>query len=118
MMKRAWRKRLLEEWRGVPEEPMTKETAQPIGDLLPGVMKKLGLTERYAEEEMARAWTQIVGHPLCVQAVPVGLRRRVLHVRIVQPTIHYVIEGMREEILAGLKQRFGTRVANIRFVRG
>lgn len=111
------RKRLLEEWRGVPNPKLPQRSAKVIGDVLPGLMNSLGLSDRYAEEEIGRAWSQIVGHPLCVQAMPIKLRHRTLHVRMVQPTIHFVLEGMRAEILAKLQERFGKeRISAIKFV--
>lgn len=116
-MTHAQRKQLLEQWRGVPTPKEVKHNAKVIGDVLPELMKGLGLTDRYAEEEMARAWTQIVGHPLCMQAIPLKIRHDVLHIRMIQPTIHFVLEGMREEILTKLQERFGKqRIRGLKFV--
>lgn len=116
-MKSSVRKRLLEEWRGVPQPKTPCNTAKVVGDVLPGLMKSLGLSERYAEEEMARAWTQIVGHPVCLQAIPLKLKHRTLHVRMIQPTIHFVLETMRDEILEKLQERFGReRITALKFV--
>lgn len=116
-MKPGTRKRLLEQWRGVPEPKVVQHNAKAIGDILPGLMQSLGLSERYAEEEIARAWTQIVGHPMCLQAVPSKLKHQTLHVRMIQPTIHFVLETMREEILEKLQERFGrNRITALKFV--
>ena len=116
-MKPAMRKRLLEQWRGVPDPKIPRHSAKVIGDVVPGLMKSLGLSDRYAEEEIARAWTQIVGHPLCLQAVPVKLKHRTLHVRMIQPTVHFVLESMRDDLLSRLQQRFGKeRITDLRFV--
>ncbi len=116
-MKPALRKRLLEQWRGVPDPQTPRHNAKVVGDVVPGLMKSLGLSERYAEEEIARVWTQIVGHPLCLQTVPIKLKHRTLHIRMIQPTIHFVLEGMREDILAKLQKRFGKeRITGLRFV--
>ncbi len=113
----AQRKQLLEQWRGVPTPEPVRHNAKVVGDVLPNLMKDLGLTDRYAEEEMARAWTQIVGHPLCMQAVPTRIKREILHVRMIQPTIHFVLEGMRDEILTKLQERFGKqRIRGVKFV--
>ena len=116
MMNDHQRRRLLEQWRGVPEVELPKNTHKVIGDVLPDVMKSLGLSDRYGEEEIGRAWTSIVGFPLCQQAMPTKLHRKVLHIRMIQPTIHYVLEGMREEILSKFQEQFGTRISEVKFV--
>ncbi len=116
-MKPAWRKRLLEEWRGVPHQELPKNTSKVVGDVVPGLMKKLGLSDRFDEDEMKRAWMQAVGHPLCLQSVPEKIAHQVLHVRMIQPTIHFVLEDMREEILGKLQERFGKqRIKDIKFI--
>ncbi|MFT4639287.1 MAG: hypothetical protein ACI8T1_002612 [Verrucomicrobiales bacterium] len=116
-MKPAWRKQLLEEWRGVPDPRVPRHNAKVVGDIVPGLMKTLGLSDRYGEEEIGRAWTQIVGHPLCLQTFPMKLKYRTLHVRMIQPTVHFVLEGMREDLLTQLQQRFGKeRIQELKFV--
>ncbi len=111
------RKRLLEEWRGVPQPSDPRSSAKVVGDVIPGLMKSLGLSDRYAEETIGRAWTQIIGHPLCVQAVPDKLKHRTLEIRVSQPTVHFVLEGMRGEILRSLQKKFGSeRIRNVKFV--
>jgi len=115
-MNPAWRKQILEEWRGVSAPKATKHNAKVIGDIVPDLMDSLGLSERYGEEEIGRVWTQVVGHPLCMQAIPVKLKHRTLHVRMIQPTVHYVLEGMRDELLTKLQARLGKeRILSLKF---
>lgn len=116
-MKRSARKRLLEQWRGVPTPSENRHSAQVVGDVVPDLMKSLGLSDRYAEEEIGRVWTQIVGHPLCLQTVPIQLKHRTLKVRMIQPTIHYVLETMRDELLEKLQAQLGKeRIQRLQFV--
>ena len=116
-MKPGIRRRVLEEWRGVPQPESAGHAAKPVGDIVPGLMKSLGLSDRYDEEEIGRAWAQIVGHPLCLQTLPTKLRHGTLHIHMIQPTIHFVLEAMREEILSQLQGRFGKRrIRNLKFV--
>ena len=115
-MNPAWRKQILEEWRGVSDPKATRNTAKVIGDVVPNLMDSLGLSERYGAEEIGRVWTQVVGHPLCLQAIPVKLKHRTLHGRMIQPTVHYVLEGMRDDLLAKLQERLGTeRILSLKF---
>ena len=116
-MKPAWRKQLLEEWRGVPDPKVTRSTAKVVGDVVPDLMEALGLSERYGAEEIGRVWTQEVGHPLCLQAVPIKLKHKTLHIRMIQPTVHFVLEGMRDELLTKLQNRLGReRLQSLKFV--
>lgn len=117
-MKSEWRRRALNQWRGVEEDCFPKDTSRSIGDLMPEVMKSLGLTERFAEEEISRAWIEVVGYPFCQQVVPTKLSRGVLHVRVLQPTIQYAFEGVKTRFLPPLQERLGRqRLKEIRVVR-
>ncbi len=101
----------------MPDPKLPGKPAQVVGDVIPGLMDSLGLSDRYGEEEIGRAWTQIVGEPLCLQTAPIKLKHRVLHVRVIQPTVHYVLDGMREGLLRGLQERFGKdRICELKFV--
>ncbi len=114
------RARVLAEWRGLPEMPFPRETARPIGDALAKVMKGLGLGERLCEEEVVRAWAEIVGDFVAKHASPQRLKDGVLYVHVLQPTVHCELERVwKREILAKLKKRFGGRVVrDMRFRLG
>ena len=114
------RARVLAEWRGLPETPFPRDSARPIGDSLAKVMKGLGLNERLNEEEVFRAWQEIVGDYLAKHSSPHRLKDGVLYVNVLQPTVHFELERAgKREILAKLKKRFGTRVVrDMRFRLG
>ena len=114
------RTRVLAEWRGLPETPFPRDTARPIGDSLAKVMKALGLSERLTEDEVFRAWKEIVGDFVSKHSSPHRLKEGVLYVNVLQPTVHFELERVwKREILAKLKKRFGTRVVrDMRFRLG
>ena len=59
------RKRVLEDWRGLPEQPLRPERCVLAADALKRLIHKLGLTERLSEQEIQAAWREIVGDFLC-----------------------------------------------------
>ena len=114
------RARVLAEWRGLPETPFPRDTARPIGDSLAKVMKGLGLSERLNEEDVFRAWKEIVGDFFALHSAPHRLKEGVLYVNVLQPTVHFELERVwKRDILATLKARFGARVVrDMRFRLG
>ncbi|MEA3188485.1 MAG: hypothetical protein QOD99_2315 [Chthoniobacter sp.] len=105
------RQRILGEWRGLPEREPRPERAQSVGQALEGVMRKLGLKDRLTESQILSAWPEIVGEWFAQHTCPSALRDRVLIVQVIQPTVHYELDRMwKPQILAKLRERFGSRV--------
>lgn len=90
------------------------------GDILPHLLKQLGLSERLQEKEIAEAWLSIVGEFIASHSTPVALKDGTLIVRVLQPALHYQFEQIsKAEILRKLKQRFGARkIRDVRFCVG
>ena len=110
-MNPAVRAKAIAEWRGLAEKKTRPDKWQAPGDLLPKLMKELGLSERLHETEVFDAWKQIVGDFIAAHSAPVSLRAGVLFVRVLQPSLHYQFETIsKTEILRKLKQRFGAKV--------
>ena len=110
------RARVIAEWRGLPEEPFPRVTAQPIDSVLTKVLAELGLEHRMKEEEILAAWKTIVGDFLAQHSSPQRLHEGVLYVRVLQASMHFELERTwRAEILKKLKQRFGRAIRDLRF---
>ena len=107
----------MSEWRGLPEKIPSSDRWQTSADVIPGLMKRLGLRERLHEAEVAEAWSQIVGEFIAAHSMPVALREGILYVRVLQPALHYDLEQVSKiDILRRLKQRFGAKtIRDIRF---
>jgi predicted nucleic acid-binding Zn ribbon protein len=115
-MNSSLRSAVITEWRGLPERKPLKDRWQNTGDLLPSLMKRLGLCERLHETEVIEAWSKIVGDFIASHSAPMALREGILYVRVLQPALHYELEQVSKiDILRKLKQRFGARI--IRDVR-
>jgi predicted nucleic acid-binding Zn ribbon protein len=108
---------VLREWRGLPEPIAPPDRCKATAELMPALMKKLGLKERLRETEVIGAWHSIVGDFLAAHSAPATLRDGVLYVRVLQPALHYELERIaKPKILAKLKQRFGTKtIRDLRF---
>lgn len=80
-------------------------------------MQSLGLGERLREEEIKKAWRELVGDFLATHSSPSAIREGVLQVRVLQPTLHYELDRVwKPQLIQKLKQRFGPRVIrDIRF---
>ena len=115
-MDSSLRNRVIAEWRGLSEKSVPHHRWAAPADVLPKLMQRLGLRERLHETEVLEAWGKIVGEFIAAHSSPVALREGVLHVRVLQPALHYELEQVAKiDILRKLKQRFGAKV--IRDVR-
>ncbi len=105
------RRAVIADWRGLSETPARPERCRSSAELIPALMKKLGLNERLQENEVMRAWSQVVGEFIGAHSTPSALRDGVLYVRVLQPALHYELEQVsKAQILRKLKQRFGAKV--------
>jgi len=101
----------------LPETPFPKDTSKPIDGMILKVMDSLGLKERLREEEVLKAWAEIVGEFFALHSHPQRLREGVLTVHVLQPTVLYELDRVwKRDILGKLKDRFGVRtVRDIKF---
>jgi predicted nucleic acid-binding Zn ribbon protein len=106
------RARVIAEWRGLPERsPVTRDTARPVADPLTKVMAALGLGDRIREDEIKRAWSEVVGEFLAAHSNPTAMQDRVLIVRVIQPTLLYEFDrNLKPQIIQKLRARFGASV--------
>lgn len=111
------RRRVLAEWRGLPDGPDKPDRCVSAAEALKKILPKLGLSSRLNEQEVLSAWRGIVGDFLAEHSVPISLREGVLIVQVLQPTVRYELDRTwKPEILSKLKTRFGSRtVRDIRF---
>ena len=110
------RARVIAEWRGLPEIPFPRDTAQPINAVVAQVIAGLGLDGRMREEEILSGWKSVVGDFVALHSAPQRLVEGVLYVRVLQPSMHFELERTwRPEILKKLKQRFGRAIRDVRF---
>ncbi len=99
---------MLAAWRGVWEPEDLSKFSRPVGDVMESALQGLGLDSRCDQEEMLNAWAEVVGSNIANNAQPLEVRRKVLIVQVLQPSIHYVLaQQMKGAILAKMQERFG-----------
>jgi predicted nucleic acid-binding Zn ribbon protein len=110
------RKRVLEDWRGLPEETPSSERCVLAADALKRLVRRLGLAERIDERAIQSAWREIVGPFLADHSRPVSIRNGILFVQVIQPAVRYELESSwKRNILGKLQARFPKTVREVRF---
>jgi len=111
------RKRILQEWRGLPGEP-GPDRAVPLKDVLSKVLPQLGLATRIKEQDIQSAWIGIVGEFIATHSQPDRLVAGILMIRVIQPSVRYELDRVwKPEIIRKLQDAFGPKVIrDIRFV--
>src|SRR6059036_2727080 len=105
------RQRALSEWRGIDLAPVERGKelrAAPIADVLPRVLKEIGLDRRRAEAEIVRVWNHLVDPNITAHAQPTGLNRGTLFVTVDSSVwLSEIVRYRRKEILDRLQHSFG-----------
>ncbi|MFT5854464.1 MAG: putative nucleic acid-binding Zn ribbon protein, partial [Verrucomicrobiales bacterium] len=111
-----YKRRILQEWRILPA-PRKEREVQELSDVVGGVLKSLGLQEKFTENEVRVAWKGVVGDFIAQHTRPHSLLNRILEVRVVQPSILYTLEReMKPRILSKLQAEFGRKaISEVKF---
>jgi predicted nucleic acid-binding Zn ribbon protein len=119
-MRQSFRKRVIEEWRGLPEPDEKGGRIISVREVLDHLAPKLGLESRLRQEEIASAWGEIVGDFFARHSRPTKLREGILIVNVLQPTVLYELDRQwKALILTRLKGRFGGKlIKELRFRLG
>ncbi len=113
------KRRVLAQWRGwdwAPEEKARKLTVRKSGDVVPGVLKGLGINQRLSETEIMRVWRHLLDPNVVAHARPTGLRKGTLFVAVDSNVwLDEIVRYRRKEIIDRLQSSFGkdliTRIA-------
>lgn len=109
--------RVLAEFRGYWEPEDTSHHAHDdLEKVVRSTLAKLGLQDRFDEDQVKAAWGEVVGDFVARNSQPVGVQRKVLLVQVLQPAVHYTLEREKGQILAKMQARFGaSRIREVRF---
>ena len=81
----AWRVRVLREWQPFGQWDAPARPASALQELVPGVMKRLGLEQRLVQAQIFHQWATIVGADVARHAQPVSLKNGLLVVAVDHP---------------------------------
>jgi predicted nucleic acid-binding Zn ribbon protein len=102
---------VLAEFRGIDltqQEKAMARTAKPVADLLPGVLKGLGLERKQSELEILKVWNHLMDPIIAEHAKPVGIAKGTLFVAVDSNVwLDEIVRYRRREILQRLKHSFG-----------
>lgn len=102
---------VLAEFRGVdltPEEKARAQSAKPVGDYIPGVLKGIGIERKQAELEILKVWNNLMDPTVAQHAKPVGIAKGTLFVNVDSNVwLDEIVRYRRREILQRLRHSFG-----------
>ncbi len=105
------RQSVLAEWRGVnlveQEKALAKNT-KSAADLIPNVLKGIGLERKQSDLEVLKVWNNLMDPVVAQHAKPVGLAKGTLFVSVDSNVwLDEIVRYRRREILQRLKHSFG-----------
>ena len=102
---------VLAEFRGVDltqAEKALARSAKPVGDLIPCVLKGLGLERKQSELEILKVWNNLKDPVVAQHAKPVGIAKGTLFVNVDSNVwLDEIVRYRRREILQRLRHSFG-----------
>lgn len=105
------RQSVVAEWRGVnltEQETAFAKNTKSAADLIPGVLKGIGLERKQADLEILRVWNNLIDPAITRHAKPVGLAKGTLFVSIDSSVwLDEIVRYRRREILQRLQHSFG-----------
>ena len=99
------------------QEKARTNHSRTTADLMPAVMKKLGLKQRQHEAEIGQVWEELIDPTITAHAAPVGIRKGTLFVNVDSNVwLSEIVRYRRHEILQRLQHSFGPEmIARISF---
>ena len=101
------RQKLIDEWRGMKSQDEISPPKQ-IGAVVSAVLKGLGVSDMLTEDDVARAWNQIMPPVITENTRPTGYKNGMIEVSVLQPSMRYTLDRqMKPEILKKLQSLLG-----------
>ena len=101
------RQKLIDEWRGL-QAPEQTRSPKDISDVVSVALKSLGVSKLLSEDDVVKAWNQIMPTVITENTRPTGYRNGMIEVSVLQPSIHYTLDRqMKPEIVKKLQSLLG-----------
>jgi len=108
------REKVLREWQPFAAEPAP--LPPPLAQIVPGVMKRLGLHQRLWESQLFSRWAEIVGDFNARICQPMSLRNGRLTITVANSAYIQELRPLKSVFLKAIQQRLGnTAVRDIVF---
>lgn len=87
-----------------------------VGDLLPSLLKRLGLEQKFKEQHVLTLWPEIVGKDLAARTEAYRMDQGVLYVRVDHGAWMQELHFIEKDLIEKLRSRApGVRLEKIRF---
>ena len=109
--RKSSREQVLREWNAVPSDTESFEPhfTPSLATAVPRALKKLGLDERWHHNQIAMAWTEVVGATLSRHTQPIAFRRHCLIIGVDNSVwLNELSRHLKPELLRKLRERFGS----------
>lgn len=109
----------LKQWRyGDPVKDPTRNI-HSADEHLDKLLKEVGVTGGMEQERLLAAWQSVAGDFISKNATPESLKRGILVLRVLQPSMRFHLEQMKGKLMQNLKRELGVGVVKqIRFKIG
>jgi hypothetical protein len=110
-IKYSARENVLSQWRRINLSPLEKAKGplgKPVANLLPSVLKQIGLDKRQSDLEILKVWNQVMDPEIVARAKPVNLHKGTLFVTVDNSAwLSEIVRYRSREILNRLQHSFG-----------
>ncbi len=90
-----------------------------ISEIIPGIIKTLGLEKKSIQMQIMLDWKEIVGKRISEESMPVTVKRGILKVKVSSSAWMNELQMMKPELMERIEKRFGrNRIRDIRFCLG
>lgn len=94
---------------------MKRDSTRRVGDLLPGILKGLGLEGKLEEKRLREQWPRIVGEAIAQRCTPRTVRGTTLVIEVENNVWMNEIQFHRSEIIRKIRAEFPSlEIENIR----
>ena len=84
---------------------MERKKISRVGDILPAVLKSIGLDQKFKEREILSIWPTVVGDEIAAQTHALKIERGVLYVQVENPVWRQELHFMEKEIYRKLREK-------------
>ncbi len=80
--------------------------SKKVGDILPGVMKSLGLDVKLREANLVQEWRSVVGEAVASRSKPTVVRKHILLVEVENNAWMQEIRFLQRKIVERIREQF------------
>ncbi len=103
------RAEVISEWRGAVDPPNPERNITNAGAWIDKLMEQVGLAEGLEIEEIRSTWRKITDDFIASHTEPVSLKKGVLCLRVVQPSMRHHLMQMQGQLKKKLQEKLGEK---------